>query len=161
MRWGSRCSLIVVLRTESALFFANADAVRDGIRSHVDDDAKAIVLDAETVPAIDLTAVNMLTRLAGELHREGVELVLARDVGAVRELAADRRHRRRRTPAHLPDGEGRRGRPQRRRPTVTSPLPLLDEGQRPVRGSCPLEPGGTGSISLGRQDLSKNDASGL
>lgn len=45
------------------------------------------MLDAETVPAIDVTAVNMLTALAGDLRRDGVELVLARDVAVVRELA--------------------------------------------------------------------------
>jgi SulP family sulfate permease len=77
---------IVVLRPESALFFANADAIRDEIRSHVAPDTKAIVLDAETVPAIDVTAVSMLTALAADLHRDGVELVLARDVRNVREL---------------------------------------------------------------------------
>ena len=47
---------IVVLRPESALFFANADAVRDAIRSRVEEDTRAVVLDAETVPTIDVTA---------------------------------------------------------------------------------------------------------
>ena len=77
---------IVVVRCESALFFANADAVRDAIRANLDDDTTAVVLDAETVPAIDVTAVSMLIRLADDLHRDGIELVFARDVGVVREL---------------------------------------------------------------------------
>ena len=77
---------IVVLRPESSLFFANADAIRDAVRARVDADTKAVVLDAETMPAIDVTAVSMLVELAGDLRRDGIELVLARDVGVVREL---------------------------------------------------------------------------
>jgi high affinity sulfate transporter 1 len=77
---------IVVLRPEAGLFFANADAVRDAIRGHADEGTSAIVLDAETVPSIDVTAVSMLTALARDLRRDGVELVLARDVGTVADL---------------------------------------------------------------------------
>jgi anti-anti-sigma regulatory factor len=44
------------------------------------------VLDAETVPTIDLTATSMLVELAADLKRNGTELILAGDVGTVREL---------------------------------------------------------------------------
>jgi MFS superfamily sulfate permease-like transporter len=45
---------VAILRVESALFFANADAVRDQIRAHAaDEHVKAVVIDAETVPTID------------------------------------------------------------------------------------------------------------
>jgi sulfate permease, SulP family len=77
---------IVVVRCESALFFANADAVRDAIRTNLEDDTFAVVLDCETVPAIDVTAVSMLMALAEDLRRDGIELAFARDVGDVREL---------------------------------------------------------------------------
>ena len=77
---------IVVLRCESALFFANTDAVRGAIRANIEEDTNAVVLDAETVPAIDVTAVNMLIQLADDLRRDGIKLVVARDVGDVREL---------------------------------------------------------------------------
>jgi MFS superfamily sulfate permease-like transporter len=77
---------IVVVRCESALFFANADAVRDAIHANLEHDTFAVVLDCETVPAIDVTAVTMLTALADDLRRDGVELAFARDVGDVREL---------------------------------------------------------------------------
>lgn len=77
---------IVVLRPETGLFFANADAVRDAVRAHVTGGVRAVVLDAETMPSIDVTAVTMLVALAGDLARDDVELVLARDVGAVRDL---------------------------------------------------------------------------
>ena len=99
---------IVVLRCESALFFANADAVRDAIRANIDEDTNAVVLDAETVPAIDVTAVNMLTELADDLRRDGVELVFARDVGErprARPAWSERY-----AAAEVPDREGRRRR---------------------------------------------------
>jgi MFS superfamily sulfate permease-like transporter len=85
---------LVVLRPESALFFANADAIRNAVRTHISGDTTAVVLDAETVPAIDITAVGMLTELGDDLRRDGIELVLARDLGNVRDLLrrADGQH---------------------------------------------------------------------
>lgn len=77
---------IVVLRVEGGLFFANADAVRRHIQSHAREGTKAIVLDAETVPFIDVTAAEMLAGLATELDRGGVRLLLARDIGQVRDV---------------------------------------------------------------------------
>ena len=68
---------IVVLRPESGLFFANAYAIRDAIRAQVADGTRAIVLDAETVPSIDVTAVDMLVASARDLRRDGIKLVLA------------------------------------------------------------------------------------
>ena len=79
---------IVVLRPESGLFFANAEAIRQAIRAHAGDGTRAVVLDAETVPSIDVTAVAMLIALADELADRGTELVLARDVAGVRDLLA-------------------------------------------------------------------------
>jgi sulfate permease, SulP family len=80
------CAAQRLLRPESGLFFANADVVRDAIRAQAVEGTKAVVLDAETVPTIDVTAVTMLVQLADDLRRDGVELVLARDVGRVRDL---------------------------------------------------------------------------
>jgi anti-anti-sigma factor len=77
---------VVVLRVESGLFFANAEHVRATIRRHVDDDTRAVVLDAETVPFVDVSAARMLEELADDLHREGVALVMARDIGPVRDV---------------------------------------------------------------------------
>lgn len=65
-----------MLRVEGGLFFANADAVRKHVQSHAREGTKAIVLDAETVPFIDLTAAQMLAELAEELvsgHSETME----------------------------------------------------------------------------------------
>jgi SulP family sulfate permease len=44
------------------------------------------VLDAETVPAIDVTAAHMLAELADSLEREGVRLLISRQIGQVRDV---------------------------------------------------------------------------
>ena len=77
---------VAILRVESPLFFANADAVRDRIRAHAaDEHIKAVVIDAETVPTIDVTAGHMLIELGHELQAQGKRLLLARVIGQVRE----------------------------------------------------------------------------
>jgi sulfate permease, SulP family len=40
----------VVLRVEGGLFFANAEHVRATVLDRVDEDTKAVVLDAQTMP---------------------------------------------------------------------------------------------------------------
>ena len=80
-----RAPRIVVLRLESGLFFANADAVRDVIRARRRAGDRAVVLDAETIPYVDVTAARML-RLGGDLEQEDVQLVMARDIGQVRDV---------------------------------------------------------------------------
>jgi sulfate permease, SulP family len=80
---------VLILRIESGLFFANADAVRATIREKAaDPEVNGVVLDAETIPAIDLTAAHMLIELGHDLQRQGKRLVLARQVGQVREILA-------------------------------------------------------------------------
>ena len=78
---------IVVLRVEGGLFFANADTVRERVVRAATEGTRAIVLDAETVPYIDLTAAEMLTELTGTLAEKGVRLVVARELGQVRDVA--------------------------------------------------------------------------
>jgi sulfate permease, SulP family len=78
---------VVILRVESGLFFANADAVRASVRAKAaDSNVKAVVLDAETMPTTDVTAAKMLIDLGHDLQRQGKRLVLAREVGQVRDL---------------------------------------------------------------------------
>ena len=61
---------IPVLRVESGLFFANADAVRRSIRAHAAaPGTRGVVLDAEAIAFVDITAVRMLDELADELAR--------------------------------------------------------------------------------------------
>jgi SulP family sulfate permease len=83
---------VAIVRVESGLFFANADTVRESIRAKAaDPDICAVVLDAETIPAIDLTASHMLVEVGRDLQRQGKRLVLARQVGQVREMRATER----------------------------------------------------------------------
>ena len=49
---------------------------------------RAVVLDAESMPFIDFTAATMLEELAADLERDGIRLVLARDIGQVRDVLA-------------------------------------------------------------------------
>ena len=76
---------IAIVRVEGGLYFANADAVRARLMragKHV----QTVILDAETIPFVDVTAAEMLDRVADDLRREGVRLVIARDVGLVRDV---------------------------------------------------------------------------
>ena len=78
---------VVVVRVEGGLFFADVDHVRDRIRAlAAPDEIRSVVLDAETVPFVDVTAVQMLVQLSRELGRAGVTLLLARDIGQVRDV---------------------------------------------------------------------------
>jgi MFS superfamily sulfate permease-like transporter len=49
---------------------------------------RAIVLDCGTMPYIDVTAARMLNQLATDLRRHGVRLVLAGEIGQVRDMVA-------------------------------------------------------------------------
>jgi anti-anti-sigma factor len=72
---------------EGGLFFANADAVRKAVRAEADrPDIRAVILDAETVPFVDVTALRMLIELADTLEISGVRFAIAHDIGQVRDL---------------------------------------------------------------------------
>jgi len=78
---------VVVLRIESGLYFANADAVRNQVlKAATANGIRAVVLDAETIPFIDVTASKMLEELSDELHHRNVQLLIARDIGQVRDI---------------------------------------------------------------------------
>ncbi|MET9272089.1 SulP family inorganic anion transporter [Kribbella sp. NPDC003557] len=77
---------ILVIRVESGLFFANADHVRDSIRTLVAPGLVAVVLDGESSPFIDVTAAGMLDQLSRELAARAVRLYFARDIGQVRDV---------------------------------------------------------------------------
>jgi SulP family sulfate permease len=80
-------SAVVVLRIESGLFFANADHVRAEIEgAGLADDVRAVVLDCQTMPYLDVTAARMLNRLAADLPNQGVRLLLAGEIGQVRDM---------------------------------------------------------------------------
>jgi SulP family sulfate permease len=78
---------IVVLRIESGLFFANADGVEAVIRAAARrPSTRAVVLDAESVPSIDVSAADMIEGLRDRLESRHVRLILAREFGQVHDV---------------------------------------------------------------------------
>ena len=77
---------VVVMRVEAQLFFANAEYVADAVRDQCGPGVHAIVLDASTVPAIDVTAADLLAELQEELQGDGVELLFAEGPSQVWEV---------------------------------------------------------------------------
>jgi high affinity sulfate transporter 1 len=78
---------ISVLRVESGLFFANAEFVKDTIKElAAAEGAKAVIIDAETIPFVDVTSLKMISELAEEMATSGVRLAVAKDIGQVRDL---------------------------------------------------------------------------
>ena len=78
---------IAVLRIEGGLFFANAEPVAREIRATAKRaDVQTIVIDAETVPFIDVTATEVLEQVARQLTADGLQVVIARGVGQVRDV---------------------------------------------------------------------------
>jgi sulfate permease, SulP family len=77
----------VILRVESPLFFANADGVETVVRvASTRPGVHAVIIDAETMAAIDVTAADMLAGLADRLETAGVRLLIAREFGQVRDV---------------------------------------------------------------------------
>jgi anti-anti-sigma factor len=78
---------IVVVRIESGLYFANAENVRSRILEVAGGDGvRAVILDVETTPFVDVTAARMLVALREQLRERDVRLALARSVGQVRDV---------------------------------------------------------------------------
>ena len=76
-----------VLRIESGLYFANAEDVGSRILDAGGaEGVRAVIIDAETTPFVDISAARMLVAAREELRSHGVPLVLARDVGQVRDV---------------------------------------------------------------------------
>ncbi|MER6409340.1 SulP family inorganic anion transporter [Streptomyces viridosporus] len=78
---------VIVLRVEGGIYFANAERIRsEARRAAAREGVTAVVIDTETVPFVDVSAVHMLDNLAEELEALGGQLLLARDVGQVRDV---------------------------------------------------------------------------
>jgi SulP family sulfate permease len=78
-----------MFRLDAELFFANATYFRDRVREQLataDPPARAILVDAEAIHDLDITAAEMLKELASELADEGIELLFARVHQTVREM---------------------------------------------------------------------------
>ena len=56
------------------------------IRERITPATIAVILDAETTPAIDVTATDMLATLAAELRRRDISLLVAHGIGQIRDV---------------------------------------------------------------------------
>ena len=80
---------VVALRVEAGLFFANAEHVRQTVLAHArEEGVHSVVLDAVTMPFVDVTAAQMLAQLRDELERDGVRLEVVHEIGQVRDVMA-------------------------------------------------------------------------
>ncbi len=80
---------IAVLRVEAGLYFANADAVRAAVKlTAAEPGMRAVVLDAEAIAVVDVTALKMLEELAADLARVNVRFVMAHELGQVGDMLA-------------------------------------------------------------------------
>jgi SulP family sulfate permease len=77
---------VAVLRIEGGVFFANAESVARRLRAAAGEGVGAVVLDAEAIAFVDVTAARVLQAAADELAARGVTLALARDLGQVRDV---------------------------------------------------------------------------
>jgi MFS superfamily sulfate permease-like transporter len=57
-------------------------------RAAATEGTRAVLLDCESMPYIDVTAAEVLFGLRDDLEREGVRLMLARELGQVRDVIA-------------------------------------------------------------------------
>ena len=80
---------LVIFRFDSELFFANANFFKDRVRQLVatsEPPARALLIDAEAIYDLDTTAADTLEELRSELASTGVELLMARVHGPVRDM---------------------------------------------------------------------------
>jgi MFS superfamily sulfate permease-like transporter len=72
---------LIIFRFDQQLFFANAPKFRTHVHEAIDeseDTTQVVLIDAEDIPDIDSTAIDMLLDLHEELASEGIELWFAR-----------------------------------------------------------------------------------
>ena len=80
---------LVIFRFDAELFFANANVFRDRVRQLLaasEPPATALLIDAEGITDLDTSAADTLAELWSELASTGVELLMARVHGPVRDM---------------------------------------------------------------------------
>lgn len=79
---------LIIFRFDSLLFFANAPDFRKLVRAALKavPDAKVMLIDAEPINYIDVTALDMLEALYDELQEEGVEMRFSSTIKQVYEV---------------------------------------------------------------------------
>lgn len=80
---------LIVYRFDAPLFFANADYFLTKVQELIDEASPSIewlLIDAEAIVDIDVTAVEALSKLQSELERKGVIMAIARSSQPLQEL---------------------------------------------------------------------------
>jgi MFS superfamily sulfate permease-like transporter len=80
---------LLIFRPNGMLFFANANRIRNHLRELTSPAAgplSAVLINLEASPEIDVTSLEMLEQLQGELQKIGVALYFARITDRVRDL---------------------------------------------------------------------------
>ncbi|MFV2062791.1 MAG: SulP family inorganic anion transporter [Chloroflexota bacterium] len=80
---------LVIIRFEADLFFANASAFADDVRSAIDvaePSPSVVLVDAESISDVDSTAIGVVRELRKELAADGIELWAARVESHVSEM---------------------------------------------------------------------------
>ncbi|HMD19150.1 MAG TPA: SulP family inorganic anion transporter [Alloacidobacterium sp.] len=80
---------LLIFRPNGMLFFANANRIRNHVReltSSGDVPLRAVVINLEASPEIDVTSLEMLEQLRSELEGSGIALYFARVADRVRDL---------------------------------------------------------------------------
>jgi high affinity sulfate transporter 1 len=79
---------LILFRWDAPLFFANAEMFREHILRAVSDapnPVKWVVVAAEPITDVDITAADVLTELDAELHRAGIDILFAEMKGPVKD----------------------------------------------------------------------------
>jgi MFS superfamily sulfate permease-like transporter len=80
---------LLIFRPDGMLFFANANRIRNRLReltASTDVPLRAVVINLEASPEMDVTSLEMLEQLRSELDGSGIALYLARVSDRVRDL---------------------------------------------------------------------------
>jgi MFS superfamily sulfate permease-like transporter len=81
---------LLIFRPDGILFFANANRIRNRLReltaASTEAPLRAVVINLEASPEMDVTSLEMLEQLRGELDGSGIALYLARVSDRVRDL---------------------------------------------------------------------------
>jgi SulP family sulfate permease len=82
---------LLILRYDAQLYFANTTFFKDTLEEFIEqkgDDLKAVILNAESINALDSSAAHALEEVVDDLHRQGLSLYLTGVKGPVRDAMA-------------------------------------------------------------------------
>jgi len=82
---------LLILRYDAQLYFANTTFFKDSLEEFIEqkgDDLKAVIINAESINALDSSAAHALEEVVGDLHRQNLELYLTGVKGPVRDAMA-------------------------------------------------------------------------